>query len=419
MLAPVEVAMNRRYARAHLSPQVVLQSARTNAGRERTSTADLLADLADIDERKHYLSLAYPSLTAYCMGELRLSEDAAAKRIQACRAAGRFPAIFDAVAEGRLHLSGVCLLAPHLTEHTAGELLGAATHKSKAEIERSLAERFPRTDVLAWVTPMPAPSANGSHAPGHAPGHVRRVHDGDRVTPLSTQSYAVQFTMSQGAREKLRYAQTLLGRQVPAGDIAHVFELALDALIPQLERRRFSATSRPRRGQLRSSNPRYVPAHVQRAVWQRDQGQCTFVSEAGHRCEAREDLEFDHLLEVARGGEATVEGIRLLCRAHNQHAAECTYGSEFMRHKRIAAAETRAAARQRAAAEQANDRDVVPWLRALGFSAAEARRAAERCESIPDASLEERVRLALSSFRVRGTRVIPAGRECAAARPPA
>ena len=64
MLAPVEVAMNRRYARAHLSPQVVLQSARTNAGRERTSTADLLADLADIDERKHYLPLAYPSLAA-------------------------------------------------------------------------------------------------------------------------------------------------------------------------------------------------------------------------------------------------------------------------------------------------------------------------------------------------------------------
>jgi hypothetical protein len=50
-------------------------------------------------------------------------------------------------------------------------------------------------------------------------------------------------------------------------------------------------------------------------------------------------------------------------------------------------------------------RDVVPWLRALGFSAAEARRAAERCEDIPNAPLEERVRVALSSFRVRGMRV--------------
>jgi hypothetical protein len=142
------------------------------------------------------------------------------------------------------------------------------------------------------------------------------------------------------------------------------------------------------------------------------------VSENGHRCEADTGLEFDHVLEAARGGEATVEGIRLLCRAHNQYAAECTFGPEFMRHKRIAAAEarvaakqrTRAAARTRAAGaksepnrEEPDDQDVVPWLRALGFSAAEAQRAAERCEGMPDASLEQRLRVALSCFRVRGT----------------
>ena len=63
-----------------------------------------------------------------------------------------------------------------------------------------------------------------------------------------------------------------------------------------------------------------------------------------------------------------------------------------------AAARARSAeARARvAAAEQDPERDVVPWLRKLGFRADEARRAAARCEAIPDASLEERVRLALS-----------------------
>ena len=40
--------------------------------------------------------------------------------------------------------------------------------------------------------------------------------------------------------------------------------------------------------------------------------------------------------------------------------------------------------------------DVIPWLRKLGFRADEARRAASRCEGIPEASLEERVRFALS-----------------------
>ena len=55
-----------------------------------------------------------------------------------------------------------------------------------------------------------------------------------------------------------------------------------------------------------------------------------------------------------------------------------------------------AAAARAAEEEREEERDVVPWLRQLGFRADEARRAAAHCETIPDASLEERVRLALS-----------------------
>jgi hypothetical protein len=52
-----------------------------------------------------------------------------------------------------------------------------------------------------------------------------------------------------------------------------------------------------------------------------------------------------------------------------------------------------------AAEDWEKEQDVIPWLRRLGFSANEARRAAVQCESIPDASLEERLRLALSCLR--------------------
>jgi hypothetical protein len=48
------------------------------------------------------------------------------------------------------------------------------------------------------------------------------------------------------------------------------------------------------------------------------------------------------------------------------------------------------------AAAETDDRDVIPWLRRLGVRPRDARRAAELCESIPNASLEERVRFALS-----------------------
>src|SRR5204863_3017473 len=114
---------------------------------------------------------------------------------------------------------------------------------------------------------------------------------------------------------------------------------ALDLLVAQLERSKSAATVRPRRNRRRPADgSRVIPAHVRRAVRSRDGGQCTFVSKNGHRCEARSNLEFDHIREFARGGDARESNTRLRCRAHNQYAAERAFGKEFMRHKREMAA---------------------------------------------------------------------------------
>jgi 5-methylcytosine-specific restriction endonuclease McrA len=149
--------------------------------------------------------------------------------------------------------------------------------------------------------------------------------------------------MSQALHDKLRYAQNLLGHAVAPSDLAQVFERALDALIPQLEKKRFAATDKPRPPKASSSDSRHIPAHVQRAVWARDGGQCTFKSADGHRCEARSDLEFDHVIPVARGGKSEVSNVRLLCGPHNQLEADRTYGVAFMEEKRRAASQAQAA----------------------------------------------------------------------------
>ena len=47
-------------------------------------------------------------------------------------------------------------------------------------------------------------------------------------------------------------------------------------------------------------------------------------------------MQFDHIDPYAKGGGATVGGIRLLCRAHNQYEADRVFGAEFMRLKRKA-----------------------------------------------------------------------------------
>jgi 5-methylcytosine-specific restriction endonuclease McrA len=73
---------------------------------------------------------------------------------------------------------------------------------------------------------------------------------------------------------------------------------------------------------------------VVREVYERDAGQCTFVSADGKRCSERGFLELHHHdRPYARGGEATVENLRLVCSAHNALFAERDYGRQFMRTK--------------------------------------------------------------------------------------
>jgi hypothetical protein len=149
------------YSLVHLSDSTLLHDLAALVSRDRNTTAALLAHVAEVDARKLYRPAAYPSMYAYCVGELHMSEDTAYKRIRAGRAARQFPAIFQAIADGRLNLTSVVMLAPHLASDTAEELLAAAAHKTNAEIERSLAERFPRPDlptVLEAITPAVAAS---------------------------------------------------------------------------------------------------------------------------------------------------------------------------------------------------------------------------------------------------------------------
>ena len=382
---------------------------------------------------------------AYCVGELRLSEDAAFRRIRAARAGREFPNLFAGLAQGRIHLAAICLLAPHLTRENAGELIEAATHRRKAEIEEMLARCLPSSEVSASLQAVPAMA---SEPPQLVPGRVGTVaavsvSNPDEHSPAivstspvevaspSFEHFLLKLTIGKRTREKLRYAQALLSHAVPSGDVAQVLDRALDALIVELEKRKLGTGtrrqprqhSRPRLHSRRDATgrSRYIPARVRRAVWERDRGQCSFVSAAGHRCESRRFLEFDHIDPVARGGRSTVEGIRLRCRAHNQYEAERTFGAGFMAKKRHeargAAGEARgrvpcnmprgmlkgtdarertALEKERAAREQV--RDVLAGLHNLGCRADQARRAAAIAANLQGATLEEQMRAALTSL---------------------
>src|SRR5262249_28499330 len=160
----------KRIPVSRLSNEALIQELDENVAQDCPHTARQVALIGEVERRRLYAPAGYPSMYQYCLGKLHLSEDAAYKRIRAARAGRRPPAVLAAMAEGRVHLTGIVLLKPHLTTENVEELLRAAAHKSKAEIELMLAERFPKADLQARVQVIPPTPPRVMQLPAVEPG---------------------------------------------------------------------------------------------------------------------------------------------------------------------------------------------------------------------------------------------------------
>ena len=107
------------YTLPHLADSSLLDELREGFAGERRSTVWLLVRIAEVEARGLYLPAGYDSMLAFCVGEYQQTEDVALVRIRVARAARKCPALFDALADGRLHLTAALKLAPHITPELA------------------------------------------------------------------------------------------------------------------------------------------------------------------------------------------------------------------------------------------------------------------------------------------------------------
>src|SRR5262245_32751059 len=142
---------------SHLSTQTLARELPLVFAGIHSRTASAMEYIAEFDARHAYLPAGFKSMLAYCVDGLHLCDQAALKLIRAARIAQKFPVLFDAVAQGRLHLTGVILLKPHLTEANVDDLVAAAAHKTRSEIELLLGERFPRPDMPTRLQDLSPP----------------------------------------------------------------------------------------------------------------------------------------------------------------------------------------------------------------------------------------------------------------------
>jgi hypothetical protein len=328
----------------------------------RRVEADLVAHIGEVDERRLYAREASPSMFAYCTERLHLSEAEAYRRITVARAARKHAVLLAMLRDGRLHLSGIAMLAPLITQDNRDAVLARATHRSKRQIEELVAELSPRPDAPSMMRKLPQkrqapltalPPGRDQHrrvALELVPGRVSTAAPVSAlvlpsaasrpavVEPLSPARYKVQFTASAELHHKLQRLSALMRSEVPDGDLAAIIERAVTEKLERLEARRYAQTRAPRKGlgdTDTSPATRHIPAAVRRAVRERDADRCRYVDDQGHRCSARDRLEFHHLYPFGMGGDHCPGNIRLLCKGHNSYLAERDYGhAAISRHRR-------------------------------------------------------------------------------------
>ena len=348
-----------------LTDETLLQSLQDLVRRSASLTAAVLVHLGEVEVRGLHLGLGHSSVFTYCTQALGFFESAAYKRIQVARLCRRLPVVLDAVQSGRVHLSGLCVLGPHLDESNVGPVLAEAAGRSKRELEalaerlRSLSARRSQrgepvlghaetldlfagpsgTHTLVADLAEPAPLPDPAPAPvGLAPAASAPADPVRRASGARSDARRITVVATPRLLERLERARALLAHTVPYGDTTAVLERALDVLVATLEKRRFgvgarpcraaisSGTSAPQSGPSRSRRP--IPIAVRRAVYARDGGRCAFVGSSGHRCGETRALELHHRHAHARGGPDTVDNLALRCRSHNQHEARLDFGEE-------------------------------------------------------------------------------------------
>lgn len=147
----------------------------------------------------------------------------------------------------------------------------------------------------------------------------------DRIRAVSASCSVVTFAASEELIDQIRELQGILGHSQPGITLGQALAFAVREAV---ERRRPKTPSAPPASAVEGREP---SEEIRRQVWHRDNGRCTYVSpQSGRRCGSSYALEYDHIVPYSKGGQTSIENLRLRCRPHNQLAAIQEFGLEKM-----------------------------------------------------------------------------------------
>ena len=270
----------------NFSDQKLLSMTLQVSKKERVVSSELFAHLYEIDQRKLYADLKLPSLHKYLTRILGYSDSEAAVRAKAARALGANKECQKAFVAGEISMSNISLFSTELQD--------------------------PKTDIVQ----KPKGKSNEQAR------HLKEKMDGNppKKKPIerkqSDGSKRVSVTLSADEVKTFELLKDKLSPKNLNQVLDFAFKAALEKIENQFER---LGTRKPRL----AKRQRTIPAHLKKEVYTRAHHQC-------ENCHNKRNLEIDHVVSIAKGGQSVSGNLRLLCRGCNQRAGVKQLGVKTM-----------------------------------------------------------------------------------------
>ena len=313
---------------------------------ERKITAEIIEHIQEVDRKKIYVQMGYPTLFSFLTENIGYSAASAQRRIEAARLLNEVPEVKEDIKSGSLNLSQVALVAQSIRQKQKE----MPEVKIKAEDKKVLLlsiknQNFENSQKIISQT------------------LDLEIKTFDRKVVQKDESVRMEVTFSKEQMQAFNKVKSLISHINPSASVVEVFDYLVKDYLKRkdpmqsgtknnvkyrnvseaemknelLAKPEFAAMkldksvtykknlAKPSISDIQSSKNqaslncrKRVPISIKRAVWTRDQGKCQhFNPTTGKTCGSPYLLEFDHLKRVRHGGDNHPSNLQLLCKAHN------------------------------------------------------------------------------------------------------
>ena len=289
--------------------------------REKKLGDAILLNLGEINSRKIYAGLGYPSLFEMLVKHFGLSATAAFQRVNALKLIQAIPEAQEALFKGEINLSTMAATQSFIRKTELENKQALSPDEKKDIFESIKCKTLKEAQVaLAELNPVAALPETKEKA-------------------LSAKHTLLQIVVEQETLDLVAKIKNLLSHEIPSGNLNEILKRMAQMSLELLEKKKGrdapkKKTSRenftPQENKSQSEKrTRHIPIETRRRVFRRANDCCEFVNAEGKSCKNNHQLEVDHIVPWSQGGTNDEINLQVLCRTHNSYRVKETHGFFF------------------------------------------------------------------------------------------